>query len=133
MFIVSSAQGKALQFYCQGFDLRFCDGLVFAMKTEGFSICDAGPWNLAYFPEGVRCDTASVVMLDFEHVKREKQLRKKQNETFLRCITEAASCMILHPELQTVGNMLRRVLFEQWFVLAADADLSSKETEKKII
>ena len=106
--------------------------LVFNMKAAGFSIQDAGPNNLAYFPEGARSHTAVVLMLDFEHITKGKQLRKKQNETFLRSISQAVSCMLQHPALEGVGNMLRRVVFAQWFLLANDADVSSKDLRRML-
>ena len=53
--------------------------LVFRMNEHGYSIFDAGPHNLGMV--GLH----EVRMLDWEHIEKTKQNRKKQGLGFVQC------------------------------------------------
>ena len=77
--------------------------MVYDIIAAGFNIFDAGPHNLAFY--GHR---TPIRMLDFEHITLAPAKRQKQNETFLRSCSAAATFMSGNDKERFWPNPLRR-------------------------
>ena len=77
--------------------------MVYDIIAAGFNIFDAGPHNLAFYGH-----STPIRMLDFEHITLAPAKRQKQNETFLRSCSAAATFMSGNDKERFWPNPLRR-------------------------